>query len=204
MKNLKETKNNPNYPEIKIGSQIWMSKNLNVDTFRNGDPIIQAKTFEELKLAARDERAAYCYYGNLKTRGELFGKLYNWHAVNDPRGLAPQGWHIPTVEEWEKLIDFLGGENDASSKLKAKDWWKMDDSANNKSLFNAMPSGYRYDDGDFDYIFYKAKFWTPELTVRSNGASAYTFLLESDNFEKAVKKDSAGRNFFMSVRCIKD
>ena len=82
------------------------------------------------------------------------------------------------------------------------------DNAINKFGVNAtrltLANNDGYDDGDFDNINYKANFWTPELTVRSNGASAYTFSLESDNFEKAVKKDSAGRNFFMSVRCIKD
>ena len=100
-----------NNPEVKIGEQIWMSKNLNVSTFRNGDPIPEAKTEDDWENAWRDKQPAWCYIerdGSLK-RTAYFGKLYNWYAVNDPRGLAPLGWHIPTDDEWITFHLSLGG-----------------------------------------------------------------------------------------------
>ena len=81
--------------DVKIGNQIWMVKNLNVETFRNGDHIHEAKTLEEWKIAGENQKPAFCYYNNDPKNGTIYGKLYNWYAVNDPRGLAPAGYHIP-------------------------------------------------------------------------------------------------------------
>ena len=78
--------------EVKIGDQIWMVENLNVDKFRNGDIIPEAKTNEEWKKANENKQPAWCYYGNDLTYGEKYGKLYNWYAVTDQRGLAPEGY----------------------------------------------------------------------------------------------------------------
>jgi uncharacterized protein (TIGR02145 family) len=94
---------------VTIGKQIWSSKNLDVEYFRNGDPIPQAKTCEEWKLASENKKPIWCYYFFDPNNGKLYGKLYNWYAVNDPRGLAPIGWHIPEYSEWKQLIDYLGG-----------------------------------------------------------------------------------------------
>lgn len=80
---------------VKIGDQIWMPENLNVDTFRNGDSIHHMQTKEEWDDAAHNEVPAWCYYDFDPSNGEKYGKLYNWHAVNDPRGLAPDGWRVP-------------------------------------------------------------------------------------------------------------
>ena len=95
--------------EIKIGQQVWMVENLNVDKFRNGEIIPEAKTDAEWKKAAENKQAAWCYYNNDSSNGTKYGKLYNWYAVNDPRGLAPKGWHIPSDKEWTDLTDYLGG-----------------------------------------------------------------------------------------------
>ncbi len=90
--------------EVKIGEQIWMTKNLNVDKFRNGKPIPQAKTKEEWNKAGQDMTPAWCYYNFDPNNGIKYGKLYNWFAVIDPMGLAPIGYHIPTDNEWHILI----------------------------------------------------------------------------------------------------
>jgi len=71
---------------VTIGNQVWMTKNLNVDKFRNGDPIPHARTDEEWKKAGENEEPAWCYYESDTRNGEKFGKLYNWYAVNDKRG----------------------------------------------------------------------------------------------------------------------
>ena len=107
--------------EIKIGTQTWTSKNLDVATYRNGDAIPQVQDFNEWKNLTT---GAWCYLFNDPTNGTKYGKLYNWYAVTDPRGLAPEGYHIPTDEEWTILTDYLGGESAAGKKMKSTTGWK--------------------------------------------------------------------------------
>ena len=109
---------------INIGTQVWMAKNLDVCTFRNGDQILQARTNNEWIKAGENNQPAWCYYDNDSAKGTKFGKLYNWHTVNDPRGLAPIGYHIPMDAEWTVLINFLGGESQAGKKMKSLSGWK--------------------------------------------------------------------------------
>lgn len=130
--------------EVTIGKQVWMIENLNVDKFRNGDIIPEAKTKEEWNEATKNNQPAWCYYNNNPDNGDKYGKLYNWHAVNDSRGLAPEGWKIPTYEEWTRLIDFLGGQEIAVKKMKSADFWADGKNGTNESEFSALPSGYRY------------------------------------------------------------
>jgi len=110
------------YKTVTIGTQVWMKENLNVSSFRNGDPIPEAKTDEEWKAAGDAKQPAWCYYDNDPNNGAKYGKLYNWYAVNDSRGLAPVGYHVPTDEEWSVLIGFLG--DDAGKKMKSTSGWK--------------------------------------------------------------------------------
>jgi len=109
------------YKETKIGSQIWMVQNLNVDKFQNGDAIPHAKTDEDWKKALRDDQPAWCYYDNDPANETKYGKLYNWYAVNDPRGIAPKGWHVASINDWESLKKNLGEE--AEKKMKATSDW---------------------------------------------------------------------------------
>ena len=88
------------FKTVQIGTQVWMTKNLDVSSFRNGDPIPEAKTDEEWKKAEENKQPAWCYYDNNSANGAKYGKLYNWYAVNDPRGLAPIGFRVPTDEDW--------------------------------------------------------------------------------------------------------
>jgi uncharacterized protein (TIGR02145 family) len=108
---------------VTIGTQVWMTKNLDVDKFRNGDPIQQVKTSEEWEKANINKQPAWCYYDNDPLNGTKYGKLYNWYAVHDQRGLAPIGFHIPTIDEWTKLINYLGGESIAGKKIKNTSGW---------------------------------------------------------------------------------
>jgi uncharacterized protein (TIGR02145 family) len=98
-----------NYKTVVIGSQTWMAENLNVSKFRNGDLIPEAKTKEDWEQAGKNKQPAWCYYNNDPTNSAKFGILYNWYAVNDPRGLSPAGYHVPTDAEWTSLTTFLGG-----------------------------------------------------------------------------------------------
>jgi hypothetical protein len=104
------------YPEIKIGNQIWMLNNLNVEKFSNGDDIMQAKTKSEWNRAKENKLPAWCYFENDENNSSKFGKLYNWFAVNDKRGIAPFGWKIPSTSDYEQLLN-LNQENEIRAKL---------------------------------------------------------------------------------------
>lgn len=116
-----QVKQTGSYKSVKRGTQIWMTENLNVSTFRNGEPIPEAKTVEEWEKAGENKQPAWCYYNNYPKNGAKYGKLYNWYAVIDPRGLAPEGWHVPSNEEWQTLEDYLG--DDAGKKMKSTSGW---------------------------------------------------------------------------------
>ena len=127
--------------DITIGAQVWMTRNLDVSTFRNGDTIFEAKSKEDWVKAGESKRPAFCYFRFNSKYGKQFGKLYNWFAVNDSRGLAPVGYHIPTREELEELINHLGGKDTAAKSLKSIEDWSKGDTGTNSSGFSALPGG---------------------------------------------------------------
>ena len=105
------------YKTVKIGNQWWMTENLKVIHYRNGDKIPCLTDDDEWDQSTR----AYCYYNNDTTNVEIYGRLYNWFAVNDSRKIAPEGWHVPTDEEWQELVDYLGGDTLAGGKMKTQE-----------------------------------------------------------------------------------
>src|SRR5665647_729933 len=142
-------KDGNSYNTVHIGSQVWMSANLNVSHFRNGDIIPEAEGADEWKKAGNDRRPAWCYYGNNPVNGRTYKKLYNWYAVNDPRGLAPYGWHVPSTLEWDALSDYLGGEGVAGDKMKSTSGWESNGNGTNVSGFAGLLGGYRTKYGPF-------------------------------------------------------
>ena len=92
-----------NSPARKSNLKEWMPGNLKVSKFANGEPIMEAKTTEEWHNAGKNKQPAWCYYNNDPKNDRKYGKLYNWYAVNDPRGLAPEGWHVPDDKEWNNF-----------------------------------------------------------------------------------------------------
>jgi uncharacterized protein (TIGR02145 family) len=196
---IKAEKKTEQFKTVHIGDQVWMAKNLNVDHYRNGDPIPEVKDLVEWK---RLTTGAWCYYDNDPANGEIYGKLYNWYTVNDPRGLAPEGWHVSTDEEWQTLVDYLGGEDVAGGKMKGKGikhWESPNEGATNESGFTALPGGFRSDDGNFIYIGYFASFWSSTDCL---GYVAWSRNLFS-NYSGIARLDSNERNGF-SVRCLRD
>jgi uncharacterized protein (TIGR02145 family) len=129
--------------QIKIGTQIWSSKNLNLEKFRNGDVIFEAKTDIEWEQAGKDRTPAWCsVYVDTVEDGD-YGKRYNWFAVSDPRGLAPEGWHVPSKVEWEILVNYFGGYSNAGYYLKSKYGWDNNNNGIDSVGFNALPVGSR-------------------------------------------------------------
>lgn len=177
----------------------WMIENLNVSRYRNGDTIPQVQDQEEW---GKLKTGAWCYYENENRVGLVHGKLYNWYAVNDPRGLAPEGWHVPKSEEWTPLVDCLGGDNVAAGKMKeigSTNWAEPNVGAVNTSGFNAVASGARNSLGEFKAITNLVFYWSEEESNEHN--AWYRHLSYSNSF--VVKFYNDKRSGF-SVRCVKD
>jgi uncharacterized protein (TIGR02145 family) len=185
------------FKEVKIGNQIWMTENLNVDKFRNGDTIQQVKDATAWKIAGEKRQPAWCYYKNDPANGTKYGKLYNWFAVSDPRGLAPKGWHIPM--EWGPLTDYLGGEYAAGMQLKSTSGWYDNGNGKNKSGFNGLPAGNRDYKGVFSGIGDLAYWWS-SINQGSLAADIRMLSYRHAKITKGVTNMADG----ISVRCIKD
>jgi uncharacterized protein (TIGR02145 family) len=183
--------------EVQIGNQIWMTKNLNVSRYRNGDPIPQVSNPTQW---ANLTTGAWCYYNNDPANGSVYGKLYNWFAVNDPRGLAPNGWHVPSANEYMTLTSFLGGDAIAGGKLKTTSLWNSPNvDATNSSGFSALSGGYST---SFSYA-YMGDFGIWWTTSQLNTAIAYSFMLGTYDASSSLSGDQS-KKYGCSVRCIKD
>lgn len=195
---------------VKIGNQEWMTANLNVEKFRNGDPIPEARSDGQWQKACEYKRPAWCYYSNSLINGKQYGKLYNWYSVNDPRGLAPVGWHIPSHKEWTALTDYLGGEEFAGTKMKSTIGWKENGNGTNSSGFTGLPGGRRHWSGTFSVIGKCANWWSStENDISKDRAWSRILFYLSDS---VVSGGGLYANLFYtsnkwlgySVRCIKD
>jgi uncharacterized protein (TIGR02145 family) len=187
------------YKTITIGNQIWMAENLKVTHFRNGDPILNASINESIhKLKA----GSFSNYNHDKKIVPIFGRLYNWYAVDDIKGLAPEGWHIPTEAEWKILIDYLGGYRAAGGKMKeagATHWKNPNKRATDESGFSAVPAGYRYYWRTFSVMGNLASFWT---ATEFNYPYAVGYILKYNSSH--VISYTFSRSYGLSVRCIRD
>ena len=192
------SENNSSVNNVTIGEQVWMVYNLKVDKFRNGDPIPEAKTGDEWNKAGVNKQAAWCYFDNDPTNEAKYGKLYNYYAIIDPRGLAPDGWHIPSEAEWMKLIDYLGGEAMAGKKMKNVEGW-VSNNGNNESGFSGFPGGYRYFTGAFISIC-NSGFWWSSSDYQSQNTRSFYLDYSNQFANKNLNKKEEG----LSVRCVRD
>lgn len=174
------------YKTVKIGNIVWVSENLNVAHYRNGDPIPEAKTSAQWEECYKNEKGAWCYYNNESLNGKKYGKLYNWYAVNDSRGLAPDSTHVPSITEWQTLITTLGGESGAFSKMKSS------------TGFYALAGGHRYFQDCSFYSNGEIGFWWS-----STKEDIWNAWYQAVHFGYSqVGKDNGGMNTGMSVRCV--
>ena len=200
------------YQIIKINNREWIAENLRTTRFNNGDYIKYAGNHEKWVSAGEKETGAWCWYDNDSNNELLYGKLYNWHAVNDDRNICPEGWSAPTIEEWTEMVSYLGGYQVAGGKLKSTRtepdphprWDIPNTGATNESMFSGLPGGARQPfSGTFFYVYKgingfwwtaseynEATAWAPMLYYYDNGNNSFT--------GKGFKR------WGFSVRCIKD
>lgn len=188
--------------EIKISNQLWSANNLNVEVFQNGEIIPQAKTSDDWEKANEEKKPVWCYYNNETSNSNVYGKLYNWYAVNDPRSLAPVGWRIPNSKDWKEVIDFLGGEAIAGGKMKIKAaeiWKEVIEASTNSSGFSGYPNGYRDEYGNFN-LFGNNGFWWSASDYAENEMA---FCLKvSANFTGAYY-GTIKKRYGLGIRCLK-
>jgi uncharacterized protein (TIGR02145 family) len=187
-----------NYPNVAIGGKIWMQENTAVKFFRNGDAIPYVSwgpTWATLKTPA------WCYYNNDPSSEATYGLLYNWYAVSDPRGFAPEGWHVATDTEWKDMIAFLGGNAVAGGILKAVSplWNAPNTGATNSSGFSALPAGSRGNGGTYVNLGRSTAWWTANQ-YGPNGSWSYY----AGHNTSSVTRGGASKQDGYSVRCVKD
>jgi uncharacterized protein (TIGR02145 family) len=195
------------YPSIIINGQEWMQKNLAVSKYRNEDPIL---TGLDNPTWGATGAGAYYFFNNEPANNLIYGKLYNWYAVNDSRGLCPLGWHIPSDEEWTNLINYCdpnsgGGEyypNDAGGIMKSITGWMIPNSgASNLSGFTGLPGGARSSNGNSFYDKeYRGFWWSKTL---NNLGYPYNRKLYFDD-QHISRNDNNSKRSGHSVRCVKD
>ncbi len=203
------------YETVKIGDQWWMAENLKVTHYRNGDPIPNVTDDDQWENLDENETGAYCAYNNSESNADTYGYLYNWYAVDDSSGLAPEGWHVPSDAEWKQLEMYLGmsqseadddgwrGTNEGSQLAGQADLWEdgaLEENAEfGTSGFNALPGGYRGHDGYFGSMGSDAGFWS---STESNGYSAWYRRLSY--FGSEVSRGNYYERAGFSVRLVRD
>ena len=198
------------YKIVKIGDQIWMAENLKVTHYLNGDPItniVDDSTWSSLTSGA------YCNYNNDSTYASVYGRMYNWYAVNDERNIAPKGWHVPTEEEWEQLEMFLGmsqaqidsigwrgyAEGGMLKESGTEHWVSPNHGASNLYGFTALPNGCR---DTFNILCGEgcsAYFWSS-----SERNELYSHSRRLTFFSWSICRGSAAKNQGQAIRCIKN
>jgi uncharacterized protein (TIGR02145 family) len=203
------------FPSVTVCNQLWMQYNLAVDNYRDGTPIPQATTEAEWIAASINGTGAWCYYENNTSYGVTYGKLYNWFAVNDSRGLAPTGWHVPSNTEWHILVKCIEPTADTSINNYAQKalaggalketgtihWAFPNGGATNTSAFTALPGGNRNGLGRFFSLGSFGNWWTASQSEYSTTSAWNRYLNYSDN---NIYWGFASKAFGFSVRCLKD
>lgn len=193
-------------PQVTIGKQVWMAKNLDVAKFRNGDAIPEAKTAEEWMAAGENKQPAWCYFNNDPANGEKYGKLYNWFAVNDRRQIAPEGWIVASPNDWYNLETALGlyindytGVGEGGNKMKSTSGWETCEESNgtNESGFSALPAGSRSDSGNFIDFGQVCTWWT---TGENDSFAAFNRRVVCSD---ELQAGSRGKWNGFSVRCLR-
>jgi uncharacterized protein (TIGR02145 family) len=186
------------YGVVRIGTQLWMQENMKTTKLNDGTAIaLTGGTSEWSSLTT----SGYCWYNNNISYKNTYGALYNWYTVSSGK-LCPSGWHVPTVDDWSTLENYLGGSSPAGGKLKetgTTHWTSPNTGATDEYNFTALPGGLRTNTGAFQNINSYGYWWTS--TVEASPDVYYRHIQnDSDKLFWAYKNEKHG----MSVRCNKD
>jgi uncharacterized protein (TIGR02145 family) len=184
------------YNVVKIGNQCWMQENLKTSKYNDGTSIPTGLSDVAWEATTN---GAFAIYDNVVDNNTTYGKLYNWFAVNTGK-LCPDGWHIPSDEEWIELTDFLGGEAVAGGKMKSTSSWELPNTdASNSSGFSGLPGGNRYFDGSYNSIGLSGQHWSSTETDANIARILYLY-----HDSGIVGRGSRGKKDGTSCRCVKD
>ncbi len=188
------------YQTVTVGTQVWMAENLRVTHYRNGDSIPQTVTASDWEHLSGE--GACCSFLNDSTFANVYGLLYNYRAVTHTANIAPEGWHVPSDDEWQTLFDFLGGDSVAGGKMKETGithWRSPNTGATNASGLTLLPGGFCEDRGFFQNLFTSANLWSSTAPYAS-GASACIVSNSNQEVRMSIYHKSCG----LSIRCVKD
>ena len=187
------------YGTVLIGNQVWMSENLKVTKYKDGTAI---PTGHSNSVWSNLSSGAYAVYDDDDVNTDTYGFLYNWYAVDDSRIIAPDGWHVPTDDEWTTLTDYLGGTSVAGGKMKetgTEHWGSPNTDATNESGFTALPGGYRDYYGYYNNQGFSGYFWSS--TELSSNYAWYRLL----NYNTSgVYRTNDNKTYGFSLRCVRD
>ena len=198
------------YATVLIGEQCWFAENLRSENYENGDAIAANLSDSEWQNTTSGAVAVYgedAGCNNISPDIDAcdpaqslneYGRLYNWYAVDDARGLCPSGWHVPTDGEWTVMTDHLGGESIAGGQMKTTYGWYNGGNGTNSSGFSGLPGGYRSGNGYF-YLAGGNGFWWSSSPIGSSAWFRYLYY-----FNELVGRDYDVPHYGFSVRCVRD
>lgn len=175
------------YQTVQIGTQLWMSENLKVTRFSNGDSIPQETQ------TAYDP--AWLYYSNNAANDSIYGKLYTGSTPGDNRNVCPIGWHVPSNADWTTLINFLGGDSIAGKKIKSNNGWD----GMNESGFNGLPAGFIYGNNAFMLMGTHGYWWSSTPLDQF-----HQYFTHAESWSDEFNINAEVNNIGMSIRCIND
>jgi uncharacterized protein (TIGR02145 family) len=183
------------YKTVKIGEQVWMSENLKTTRFTNGDSIPFVLDRWDWRMLEKNETPDYGFYDDDSLKEGQYGKLYNYYVVSNGN-IAPEGWRVPTSEDWEQLIRHLG-KYEAAEKLKSTSGWHEEGNGTDEVGFNGLPGGFRDIDGSYRGLGEHGAF----LSSSDNQSMAISYTLSYNrNLSKGYGAKRAGRY----IRLIKN
>lgn len=146
------------YNTTTIGNQTWMAESLRTTRYKNGDPVINLTNATDWKNSTS---GAWAYYDNNSSYNIPYGKLYNWFATVDQRNICPEGWHVPSLDEWYSMYASLGGTIAPKLRVEGTDYWgAINTDATNESGMTMYPGGWRSIDGGFGFMYQRTWFWS--------------------------------------------
>jgi uncharacterized protein (TIGR02145 family) len=193
------------YQTVRIGDQVWMAENLKTITYNDGAPI--PCPGPDNTVWQNNTDGAYSWHNNDISNKDTYGALYSWQAVMNSSGLCPTDWHVPTDEEWQTLVDYLGGDDLAGGPMKSTFtepephpcWNTPNDGATNSSGFSGLPGGLRRSNGSFREISLYGAWWAATDGDEDDAWHRSIFFMDTVVYHFIYGKGSG-----MSIRCVKD